>query len=251
VGFKDKYRVFFAFGIVLLGLVLPVYGQSDSMDLAAKYYQQKSYDSALPLFEEADRADPQNVAILYNLGNTLYKLDRYGEAIAFYRKAMQISPRDREIRDNLKTARARVLDRITERNSFGVRALSFFSLFTINEYLWTLFSLVFLLTVLAGFYMSGKKGEITRNSLVILVVLIFGLAFPAAFQGYRIINGHYGVVKDQKIMVKSGPSSSFSTLFFIHEGAELSCLKKLNKWTQIRLGNGFIGWIGNSSYVEI
>ena len=56
-------------------------------------------------------------------------------------------------------------------------------------------------------------------------------------------SNHHGVIVSAKVMVKSGPSSTLPTLFYVHDGLDCTILQKRDTWSEIKLNNGFKGWI--------
>lgn len=61
---------------------------------------------ALECFGDAHRIDPDNVIVLYNLGNSLAKFHQTDEAIDSYRRAVQIGPATADLLGNLGSALA-------------------------------------------------------------------------------------------------------------------------------------------------
>ena len=87
--------------LFLLGcLALP--GWSESVfDQARNAYDQGNFDQALGLYQSIDGQSP---ALDYNTGNTLMRLGRAPEAIAYYRRALWQKHSDPDIRANLDRA---------------------------------------------------------------------------------------------------------------------------------------------------
>ena len=65
-------------------------------------FQLGDYDSAKGAFEESLRSNDNIIRskALYNLGNTLYQNQKNEEALAYYRKALELNPDDKEARYN-------------------------------------------------------------------------------------------------------------------------------------------------------
>lgn len=72
------------------------------------------YNKALPLYEEELAREGSSAARLYNMGNTLAKLSRNGEAVLCYERAALLAPRDADIQANLKLARPLTAATLTE-----------------------------------------------------------------------------------------------------------------------------------------
>ena len=65
-------------------------------------YEAGEFTSALDAFESAGRGGIENAALYYNLGNTYYRLDSQGRAVANYRRAQMLDPRGDDIEAPLK-----------------------------------------------------------------------------------------------------------------------------------------------------
>ena len=75
-------------------------------------------------------------------------------------------------------------------------------------------------------------------------MLISSILFFLKLNESKIIEA---VVVDKKISAHSGPSEKLSTLFYIHEGKLCEIKSQDNNWSEIKLSNGFIGWVKTSS----
>jgi tetratricopeptide (TPR) repeat protein len=66
---------------------------SDPFLKAVKVFEQGQTEEALRLFRQAARLRPNDARVANGLGNTLFSLDRLGEAAAEYRRAINLNPR--------------------------------------------------------------------------------------------------------------------------------------------------------------
>src|SRR5689334_19162351 len=91
----------------LLAVVLPMWGQTTapSFEEANKLYEQGKYAEAAAAYENLAPAHNGSPALYYNLGNAWFKAGQNGRAIAAYRKAEMLSPRDPNLRFNLNFVR--------------------------------------------------------------------------------------------------------------------------------------------------
>ncbi len=79
-------------------------------DLAASLYKKEKYEDALKALEKAQLspdADLQENAF-YNAGNTLFKLEKYAEAVEAYKKALDLNPNALDAKQNLELARLKM-----------------------------------------------------------------------------------------------------------------------------------------------
>lgn len=92
----------------LLLLLAPVArGQSEaSFDEAKVLYEQGQYAGAATAFDRLYTNGVSSVALHFNLGNAWLKAGETGRAIAHYRFAQRLAPRDPDVRANLQLARS-------------------------------------------------------------------------------------------------------------------------------------------------
>src|SRR5205823_1595380 len=113
-------------------------------------------------------------ALLFNLGNAFFKNGQVGRAIAAYREAEQIDPRDPDIRANLKFVLGAVPGNDTRVSGID-RALG---LLTLNERgFWTAIALWLWFGCLA----LGQARPALKNNLraVVTAAAIFAICFGA------------------------------------------------------------------------
>lgn len=73
----------------------------------ATLYKTNQLNEALLEFEKAlsVKNPQQKAAVLYNLGNTLFQNGRVAESIQFYKRALELNPRDFDAKHNYELAR--------------------------------------------------------------------------------------------------------------------------------------------------
>ena len=213
------------------------------LDQASSYYKEAQYNDALQIYETLYTQFPNNIDILYNLGNAHFKLDNNGYAIGYYLKALQWNPSDSDIRYNLSLARNLVQQESTQASSILYNILGWLRFLSINvSFNIMLCCLLIFLTILRLIQLKKFNKELLTNILV-----IFGLCFVVSFSIFSYHYAQYtqekGVVILKKVAVYSGPSETLSVLFYIHEGYEFIINKTAGDWVEIELSNGFKGWV--------
>ena len=96
---------------------------------ANKLYAEGKFADAANAYEKILQTGAQSSALLFNYANAEFKSGHLGKAIAAYRRAAQLSPRDDEIRANLAFVRNQVQG-ATIRES---RWQDWFGALTLNE----------------------------------------------------------------------------------------------------------------------
>lgn len=211
-------------------------------------YKNEQYELALKKYKLLLKSTPNNPNLLFNTGNTYFKLNLMGYAIGYYLKALKISPNESDYKYNLNIARKFIQqEKSIEKKSIFSTISKQVSKITFSTSLnLILLSIGFFLTTLFFLITKKRKNELFTNltSISILFLLISSILFFLKLNESKIIEA---VVVDKKISAHSGPSEKLSTLFYIHEGKLCEIKSQDNNWSEIKLSNGFIGWVKTSS----
>ena len=212
---------------------------------ANRLYEAGKYAEAKNLYERLVRDGYSGANLYYNIGNACVKLDRKGEAILYYRKALALRPRDQDARSNLDYARSLVRDRIeAPPRPWPVRRWNaFISGFTARELLAAAavfyWGLVAVLVVIV--YAPGARRPLSRAAAVLLALLL--VAGAGAFCRFREEGRRQAVVLASEATVRYGPSEKDVPAFVLHEGAEVEIRNERGGWCQIALPDGKAGWV--------
>jgi tetratricopeptide (TPR) repeat protein len=207
---------------------------------ANKLYAEGKFAEAAETYEKILQSKTVSPALYFNYGNAEFKSGNFGRAIAAYRRAAQLTPRDAEVRANLEFARNQVQGP-TFRES---RWQNWLGLLTLNEWtglaagaLWLTFALLAamqirpaLKTTLRGFVLSA-----------VAVTLLLGtcLGVDATIHFSR----QTAVVVAPDVTARSGPFEEAQSAFTARNGAELAVLDRRVNWLQVTDGSGRIGWL--------
>lgn len=94
----------------LILAVCTIQAAAVNLAIADSAYMKGNYQEAAVLYEEAIVHDGISAGLLYNLGNSYYKLGKDGEAMVCYERAKKLDPGNQEINQNLNFLSARVLE---------------------------------------------------------------------------------------------------------------------------------------------
>ena len=92
-------------------------GQNNTTKLfekANKNYKEGSYEVALDLYKQIEAGNVVSSELYYNMANSYYKLNRVGQTIYYYEKALQLDPLNEDAANNLTFARRMTIDTIEE-----------------------------------------------------------------------------------------------------------------------------------------
>jgi tetratricopeptide (TPR) repeat protein len=219
-----------------------IFAADVAMDFSAanKLYAEGKFSDAAAGYEKIFQTGAISSALLFNYGNAEFKSGHLGKAIAAYRQAAQLAPRDAEIRANLAFAGNQVQG-VTLRQS---RWQNVPGVLTLNE--WTLLvTIVFWLTFILLAVRQIRPAWQTRSrGLTFTVAAITFLS--GAMLGLQAAN-HFSrstaVVIADNVTARSGPFDDAQSAFTARDGAELSILDRRDNWVQVADGTGKSGWL--------
>jgi len=234
--------------LTMIVFLLAFYNSLHSSEQAERLYKEGKYKDATRQYEQLLAKSPNNVEILYNLGNTAYKSNQFGKSIFYYMRAKQLNPRDADINKNLKLALERRMDQAKSLTPpFYKKLFGFTHFFSINEWAATCLFFLMALNISLFIWIFKKHPQAQRAVVTVTAILI---VFLPLFIGKAQSNfwGSHGIVIEKKIAIKSGPSENLETLFFIHEGTQVKRIQTVSGWSEVRLENGLKGWIQETGY---
>ena len=230
--------------IILLALV--VAGNIFAADVASDFsaanelYAKGKFSDAADAYEKILQSGAQSPALLFNAGNAEFKAGHLGLAIAAYRRAAQLSPRDDEIRANLAFVRNQVQG-ATFRES---RWQGWFGALTLNE--GALLTAALFWMTLALFIARQLRPALVPKLKTTTWLFATLTIFSVSVLGLQAANHFWSataVVVSTGATARSGPFDDAQSAFTVHDGAELSVLDRHDNWVQVAGGAGQTGWL--------
>ena len=212
---------------------IPASGPAPSaqFDRANALYDSQQYTAAAAAYEEIARAGKASAALYFNLGNAWFKAGQMGRAIAAYRRASELDPRDDDTRANLDFARNQA--------GAGAPALPgsawtrWVERLTLDEWtkLASLFCGFFFLTLTARqIWPAWRKPASTVAAALGAACLVWlaclGLALDARY------GAQGSVVIVPEAVAHNGPLDVSPSAFVAHDGAELLVLDSKDGWLE-------------------
>jgi tetratricopeptide (TPR) repeat protein len=221
-----------------------------------EFYQNKQYEEAIKSYESILHQGYISADLYYNIGNAYFKTGHLGKSILFYEKALRISPSNDDAIYNLKIANARTVDKIQEIpplffvNWWNILLSSF------TSGTWQIIIIVIYLILLTciGLYFLVRNLQIQKFAFVFgilnIVALILAVILFISSINREVVNKN-GILLSSVISAKISPDMQSSDAFVIHEGIKFEIEDKVGAWTKIKLSDGKIGWLPESSFEEI
>ena len=231
--------------LLLLFCVIPALNvraaEPGDFDAANKLYEQGKFSEAAFAYQKLVDAGQRSAAIYFNLGTAAAKAGQMGRAIAAYREAERLAPRDSDLRANLQFIRKKVNG---EDRSPLAPWRTWFTLLTLNE--WTgltaaAFWILFLLLAAREFRPALKnslRGCVFAAGAGTLL-LAAGLAVSAA----EIFSARPAVVIAREAVVRYGPLEESQMARQLPDGSEVLILDEKEIWLEIRDAAGRTGWV--------
>jgi tetratricopeptide (TPR) repeat protein len=218
---------------------------SAGFDAANKLYEQGKFPEAAAAYQQMIQSGKASSAIYFNLGNAFFKSGQLGRAIAAYRNAEKIAPRDPDVRANLQFVRGKVQSPTLSISGWE----RWLDILTINE--WALLAAAALwiwLALLAVIQFRPGWKQSLRPLLWCggLATLVLGGCVGAAWSGNST---QTAIVVVQDAATHNGPLDEAPTGPTVHDGAELSVLDTKNDWLQVRVDSQRVGWLKRDQVV--
>ncbi|HPS95431.1 MAG TPA: tetratricopeptide repeat protein [Bacteroidales bacterium] len=242
--------MFFLVAFLLTGFSQSIFAQ-DVRELwkdGNEKYTQGQFTEALANYIKIEEAGYTSEALLYNIGNTYFKLKENGKAILYFERVLKLNPSNADASNNLALAKEYSLDKIEGVPEFILTTWIKDINYSLSSDMWSYISL-FLFAAVAVLLLGFKFAYTSRlrklSFFFGMVALLFGLISAAFAWDQR----HNSGLKDSAIVmklvstVKSSPDISGKTLFILHEGTKVKLLEELGGWMRVELADGRQGWI--------
>ncbi len=207
---------------------------------ANKLYAEGKFADAASAYEKILQTGAHSPTLLFNAGNAEFKSGHLGKAIAAYRQASQLAPRDTEIRANLAFVRSQVQG-ATIRES---RWQNWVGTLTLNEgailtavLFWLTFALLVARQIRHALLPRLKNATWIFAALTIISASVLGLQAANRFSRAT------AVVVAAETTARGGPFDEAQSAFTVRDGAELSVLDRHEDWVQVGGGARKTGWL--------
>ncbi|HUB87839.1 MAG TPA: SH3 domain-containing protein [Verrucomicrobiae bacterium] len=214
---------------------------------ANQLYAEGKFSDAANLYGKILASGKTSPNLLFNYGDAEFKAGKLGMAIAAFRRAELLAPRDADIRANLDFVRGQVQG-ATVRES---RWQDWLGQLTLNEWAMLVagaFWVTFLL--LAARQIRPALGAKLKGATTIFAALAVLSGAALGVQAAEQFSNQTAVVIADKATARSGPFDDAQTAFDVQDGAELSVLDHHGDWLQVGAGPDKIGWL-QKSLVEV
>jgi tetratricopeptide (TPR) repeat protein len=235
--------------LVIIPFVASAGDATARFDAANRFYEQGKYAEAIEAYREMIKGGEASAAVYYNLGNAYHKAGRVGEAVASYRLAQRITPRDPDLRANLRFVQEAAGARSGRPASWWQAWCQQTSL---REWAWITGGAIW---VFAIFGVLRMLKPAWRAALKPAFLIALFTAMLGGVAGATVWQGSYGekaaVVKVKEAVVRFGPLDDSQSAFTLQDGAEVIVSDTKDGWWQVRDGQGRTGWVKAEAVVRL
>lgn len=212
----------------------------------------EKFEKALLRFEKIS-TEISNGKLLYNIGNTYYRLGDIGRAIAFYRRAEQLIPSDINLKQNLRLALKKRQDTIYPPEDKKLLETLFFLHYDLSPSVKQNFFLAsyvsfWLCAGLMFFSAVAVPRWVTGFFLFLALLLTTSLAIDQHQQ--KTLSG---VIVAKEIMARQGDGINYKPSFTeaLHAGTEFTVIGQRPDWLHVELQDGKRCWLPAQSSLII
>ncbi len=226
--------------------------ESPLVQSAKQQYDEGLYAEALLSYKELLGQGYTSAQLYYNLGNVHFKLNNVASSIWYFEKAVKLSPHDADINFNLIIANQRIVDKIDKvpESFLSTTFRSYRNMMSTDH--WAKMAIVLFILSLAAvlLYLMGSQAALRRIALLVgfALFVVFVQSFVMAQQNYNaMVSEDFAITFESTINVMSEPKEESTLLFVIHEGLKVQIIENSGGWYKIKLVNGKIGWLNEST----
>lgn len=244
--------------ILLLLINVGLYAQPDSLlqqyTEANNKYKENKFDEAIVLYKSVLASGYEASEVYYNLGNSYFKQNEIAKSILNYERALELSPSDNDVLNNLEYANMFVKDEFNKVPDFIFDKFYSSILHLFSSDAWAIISIItfiIMLGLIVWFLFSNII--LCRKTAFYLSILFLFISISSVFFSYKtkdlLTKPHSAIIMEINT-IKSSPEKSGTELFIINPGVKVKIKEEYNNWFEIILPNGKIGWI-KSNFIEI
>ncbi len=221
-------------------------------DRANRHFESGDMDSARSIYETIVRQGCVNAAVYYNLGNCYLHKGDIGHAVAMFLRAERISPRDADIRANLLLARSMIGQPVEppKVNRFIGWIQRVHHALSTSELVFSALAAYFLTIAAFLAAMIDNRRRSRRRYIRIAVFGAIWMAIGVIGLGIRVYDREgveTAVAVRNEVSARTGPGEHFAEVYRQQAGYEMRVLRHQGGWAEVRLLNGFTGWVPDDS----
>lgn len=246
---KKFYKLFF-----LNILILTVFAKQNNQEIflqANNFYKQGDFESAYKNYKKILNPGPE---LNYNLGNCAYKLEDFGHAMLYWKRA----ERDwgffnrTELLENIDFLRQKLTGKQEVINKY-FELLKFYKNYFLSLLrsapLFVVQILFLIFWILSFLYIRFLFKRNKQFLISILFILMFFLGGIFVIRLSLDLN-HYAIVISKEVQILSGPGQTFQKLAILPEASQVRIQRTSDDYYKVKFQR-LIGWVSQKDVEKI
>jgi len=252
----NKRMLITAFVFIVSSLTVYPFESQLTIAKANTAYSNGRYQEAINTYMTVVSNGFESPDLYYNIGNSYFKLNDIPHAILWYERAKRIDPGNEDVNYNLNVANSRISDKIEPLPELFYRRWlnTLISQLSTDEWAKAGIACLIIAILLGTVYVASrvlilrKLGFWTGLSsfLLSLIFLLFALGSYTSVK-----SDQSAIVTNPTVTIKSSPDEKSTDIFVLHEGSKVRLIDHIGNWYEIRISNGSVGWVLQSSLEKI
>lgn len=255
ISFVISFLALSVFAVVAQGAnAVSLAQQADSAYRAERYYD------AIALYDSLMSVQGRSAGACYNMGNCCYRVNRRGEALLWYERALRLDPTDKDARANIAFVRNKLPDvAVADSNDvLSVGRDRFVNHFTSDA--WAAVCLIaFIATILlVACYIFASAPWLRKTGffagIAMLIVAVVAM-FCAVAQARARTSRDAAIVVAPSVTISANPRADAPAAFSLAEGSKVHVLDSLRDgkaddsatWLLITPDGDKQGWVSADS----
>ncbi len=247
----------FLLALLMFFMSFSVFSQNETLfEQGKELYKNGKYQQAINAWMKILEHGEHSAELYFNLGNAQYKMNHIGPSVYYYEKALQLSPNDPDIKNNLAFAENARIDAIEPlpQSVFSKWYESFSGIFTFNG--WAIIAVAFAIGFVALFLFYYFAFAEKKKRLLFVGAMLAGSFLVASLTMAFLTYGDYtknqpAIIFASEIEIKTEPTLGSNVAFKLHEGTKVQILAQDGNWFRIVLEDGKDGWIPASDLKQL
>lgn len=242
------------YGVILLGILLVQRSKSETGDAGAVIAANQliaagNYAEATQIYEQLIAQGVNDSTVFYNLGNAYYGLGDTGRAVLNYQRALQLAPRDGDIRANLALARNQAQDPFenTAPGPLAIVASLTGAWLNLDETALIMLGLWFLTGILLLVWRQMTVSKRRHLVGMIAAVMFLFTMIGGLSLGSRLLTTYTqpeGVIVAKTVAVSDEPGGDSATGLALPGGTTVNLTEVRGDWAHLTTsGNAQKGWV--------
>ena len=234
---KTRVRYSLLFLLLAAPMVRAEMDADRAFAAARDAYERQQFEEAAAHYESILSNGFASAELHFNLGNTRYRLGDTGRAVAEYRRALYLRPRDPDLRANLAIAQQQA-GALSATEPAWMQVLG-----RVSRTEWRSIALVaYWLTSWIGvaYFLAGRPAVLRRAALVTLAAALLALA---GLQRWRLLDSH-----PEAVVTRAGAQALFAPMenaqphFALPPGSLVRVREHSGSWIKVEAGRQE-GWV--------